>query len=310
MSLDDQHTKDAIERNCQNARRLTSLWEMMNQIDVALLAYMTSLFAANDALPQDEKSYRRPVIINEKHHIKQLLTVIGHLENIFRQQRIVDCVEYCLVAKDILSKPFVDIAGMSSSLISLKSSILHSLQKKKLLRVSPDRFEFAEEDALFGHSVKYQFPSASRDVKAAGDCFAAECSAAAVFHLMRVAEVGLRSLVRDRRVPLADKQLADKDWSQVLKKLEIAVFQLRAAPANNWGGAELIKDRQLVFYTDLLQELRAFDEAWKAHVSHPGAVVFYDRDQAGAILRHVRSFMQKLAMRMSEASATEEFWSR
>jgi hypothetical protein len=28
---------------------------MMNQIDTALLAYMTSLFAANDAFPQEEK---------------------------------------------------------------------------------------------------------------------------------------------------------------------------------------------------------------------------------------------------------------
>jgi hypothetical protein len=282
----------------------------MNQIDVALLAYMTSLFAANDALPQDEKSYRRPVIINEKHHIKQLLTVIGHLENIFRQQRIVDCVEYCLVAKDILSKPFVDIAGMSSSLISLKSSILHSLQKKKLLRVSPDRFEFAEEDALFGHAVKIQFPSAARDVKAAGDCFAAECSAAAVFHLMRVAEVGLRSLVRDLRVPLAGKQLTEKEWSQVLNQLQVAVFQLRAAPANNWGGVEFIKNRQIAFYSDLLQELRSFDDAWKTHVSYPGATAFYEREQAGEILKHVRSFMQKLAMRVSETSATEEFWTR
>jgi hypothetical protein len=217
-------------------------------------------------------------------------------------------VEYCLVAKDILSKPFIDVAGMSSSLITVKSSILHSLQKKKLLRVSPDRFEFAEEDALFGHAVKNQFPSASRDVKAAGDCFAAECSAAAVFHLMRVAGVGLRSLVRDRRVPLADKQFAEKDWSQVLKKLEIAVFQLRTAPANKWGETEFIKDRQIAFYNDLLQEFRSFDDAWKTHVSNPGAAVFYERDQAGEILKHVRSFMQKLATRVSETSATEEFW--
>jgi hypothetical protein len=277
---------------------------MMNQIDSALLAYMTSLFAANGAFPQDS------VVAGENHYLKQLLTIVGRLENIFRQQRIVDCVEYCLVAKDILSKPFIDIAGMSSSLITVKSSILHSLQKKTLLRVSPDRFEFAEEDALFGHAVKNKFPSAIRDVKAAGDCFAAECSTAAVFHLMRVAEAGLRSLLRDRRVPLAGKELDEKDWGQVLKKLEIAVFQLRAAPANKWGGVEFIKDRQIAFYSDLLQELRSFDDAWKTHVSHPGAAVFYERDQAGEILKHVRSFMQKLATRVSETSVSEEFWSK
>jgi hypothetical protein len=310
MLADSQHTIEAIEKNCQTARRLSSLWEMMNQIDIALLAYMTSLFADNEVLQQGEKPHRRGVVVSENLHLKQLITILDHLENIFRQQRIVDCVEYCLVAKDILSKPSVDIASMSSSLITLKSSILHSLQKKKLLQVSQDQFEFLEEDALFGPAVKNRFPSASRDIKAAGDCFAAECSAAAVFHLMRVAEVGLRSLVRDRRVPLADRQLSDREWSLVSKKLEIAVFQLRTAPATRWRGADQAKERQVAFYSDLLQELRSFDEAWKNHVSHPGAAIFYSRDQAGEILKHVRSFMQKLTLHLSETSATEEFWSK
>ena len=310
MSADSQHTIETIEKNCQNARRLSSLWEMMNQIDIALLGYMTSLFADNEPFPQGDKPHRRGVVVSENPHLKQLIIILDHLENIFRQQRIVDCVEYCLVAKDILSKPSVDIASMSSSLITLKSSILHSLQKKKLLQVSQDHFEFLEEDALFGHAVKSRYPSAGRDIKAAGDCFAAECSAAAVFHLMRVVELGLRSLVRDRRIPLADKQLTERDWSQVAKKLEIAIFQLRAAPATKWPGAEQAKDRQITFYSDLLQELRSFDEAWKNHVAHPGAAVFYNRDQAGEILKHVRSFMQKLAMRLSETSVTEEFWSK
>jgi hypothetical protein len=283
---------------------------MMNQIDIALLAYMTSLFADNEAFPQGDKPHRRGVVVSENRHLKQLIIILDHLENIFRQQRIVDCVEYCLVAKDILSKSSVDIASISSSLITLKSSILNSLQKKKLLQVSQDHFEFLEEDALFGPAVKSRFPSASRDIKAAGDCFAAECSAAAVFHLMRVAEMGLRSLVRDRRIPLSDKPLTDRDWSQVSKKLEIAVFQMRAAPVTKWPGAEQAKDRQIVFYNDLLQELRPFDEAWKNHVSHPGAAVFYNRDQAGEILKRVRSFMQKLATRLSETSVTEEYWSK
>jgi hypothetical protein len=310
MSVESQDTLEAIEKNWQTARRLSSLWEMMNQIDIALLGYMTSLFADNEALWQGDKAHRRGIVVSENRHVKQLLTILDHLENIFRQQRIVDCVEYCLVAKDILSKPSVDIVSMSSSLFTLKSSILHSLQKKKLLQVSQGHFEFLEEDALFGPAVKSRFPSAGRDIKAAGDCFAAECSAAAVFHLMRVAEIGLRSLVRDRRVSLADKQLTDRDWSQVSKKLEIAIFQLRTAPVTRWPEAEQTKDRQIVFYNDLLQELRSFDEAWKNHVSHPGAAVFYNRDQAGEVLKHVRSFMQKLAMRLSETSITEEFWSK
>jgi hypothetical protein len=310
MPEDDKFTIKSVEQNYQNSRRLTTLWETMNQIDFTLLAYITSLFASNEALPQVEKTLRRGITPAENHHLKQLLAIVDHLESIFRRQRIVDCVEYCIIARDLLSKPSSDIPKMSSYLITLKSCIIDSLQQKRLLQITQDHFEFLDEDALFGQAVKARYPSATRDVKAAGECFGAECYAAAVFHLMRVAEAGLRSIVRDRRIPLADKQLTDKDWSQVLKKLEMAIFQLRAAPLTKWGGNGHVRDRQVAFYSELLQDLRLFDDAWKIHISHPGAAVFYNRDQTAEILRHVRSFMQKLATRLSESLVTEEFWSK
>jgi len=286
------------------------LWEMMNQLDVSLLAYLTSLLASNETFPHVERTHRKKTVLRENGHLKNMLTIIDQLENIFRRQRVVDCVEYCLTAKDLLSKPFVDLPGMSSSLTTLKTSILRSLQKKQFLQVGQDGFEFVEEDALLGYEVKTRFPAAARDVKAAADCFAAECFTAAVFHLLRAAEVGLRSLARDRRITLADKQSGEKDWTQILKKLEIVVFDLRVAPASKWGGAEDIKELQVAFYGELVQVLRSFDDAWKTHVSHGGSAVFYNRDQAAHILKHVRVLMQKLAARISETSVTEEFWNK
>lgn len=309
MTCNSRSALESVEIGHQNARRLTSLWAMMNQLDVSLLAYLTSLLASQETFLPVEKINRKEPLGHQSQHLKQMVLIIDQLETIFRRQRVVDCVEHCLMAKDLLSKPLVDMARTSSCLNTLKGSILRSLQSKKFLQVSQDQFEFVEEDGLLGDTVRVQFPSTRRDVKAAADCFAAECFTGAVFHLMRVAEVGLRCVALDRFIPFADKPLGEKDWGQILKHLEIVVLDLRAAPLTKWRGAQALKELQVMFYSDLTETVRSLDNAWKTHLSHWGPAVFYDRNQSAEILQHVRALMQKLATRLSETAVTEEFWS-
>ena len=53
----------------------------------------------------------------------------------------------------------------------------------------------------FGDAVFDAFPSARFDIPEAGTCLAVGCNVAAAFHLMRVAEVGMRELGKDRPIP-------------------------------------------------------------------------------------------------------------
>ena len=299
---------EAVQIGCSNARRLASLWEMMNQLDVSLLAYVTSLLSTQEPSPPLNKMARKAAPLRDNSHLECIVDIVDQLETIFRRHRIVDCVEYCLMAKDLLSKPMIDPATMASSLNTLKASILKCLKNKKLLQVSHNRFEFVDEDALFGELVKQQYPTASRDLVAAADCFAAECPTAAVFHLMRAMEVGLRSLARDRRIPFSDKPTVEKDWRQILRALETVVLALRAAPLSNWGGVQVLKDRQINFYSGLARELRQFEDAWKSYLYCHYPPTFYSRDQAATILEGVRALLQSLAVHISETSITEEFW--
>src|SRR2546423_3799871 len=56
-------------------------------------------------------------------------------------------------------------------------------------------------EPLFGESVAKSFPSASDDVAESGKCIATDRGTAAVFHLMRVMEAGLKSLAKQLGIP-------------------------------------------------------------------------------------------------------------
>jgi hypothetical protein len=62
--------------------------------------------------------------------------------------------------------------------------------------VAPDLEAYIDQDALLGDAVTAKFPDAVVEIRNAGNCLAVGCSTAAVFHLMRVVEFGLRALSR------------------------------------------------------------------------------------------------------------------
>ncbi len=73
---------------------------------------------------------------------------------------------------------------------------------RKFVLVKPDRSKYLLQHALFGENVRTAFPSAAFDIEQAGNCLAVEANMAAIYHLLRVAEHGLRALARDRRIEI------------------------------------------------------------------------------------------------------------
>jgi hypothetical protein len=145
------------------------------------------------------------------------------------------------------------------------------------------------------------------DIEEAGNCLAAECNTAAVFHLMRVAEIGLRALAEDRNASFKNKPIDQQEWGTILGFLDGCILQLRKDGIANWSDPQ-IKDVQIRFYSEVVAELRGFNEAWRRHISHAREDGIYDRDYANSIFKHVRSFMQKLATKISETTTTPQYW--
>jgi len=197
--------------------------------------------------------------------------------------------------------------ALASEVRHARDVLAKSLQKRKFLYVAPDRIDYIDQKELFGTKVNDAFDSAARDIEEAGNCFAAECATACVFHLMRAAEIALRAVAVDRNVSFATKPLDQQEWGTILGALESVVTKMRADEIKKWPKPE-VKDVQVRFYNEVVQELRGFNEAWRRHVAHARQDAIYDRDYAASVMGHVKKFMEKAATKISESTATLLYW--
>lgn len=156
----------------------------------------------------------------------------------------------------------------------------------------------------FGEEVDAAFPSVSADIREAGRCIAFGCNAAAAFHLMRVAEVGLWALGRDRQIQLAvDGKIEFSEWGIIIRQLEDAVKAIQ-----QWSNSAL-KEEAHRFYNHAVVEIRAFNDGWRRHAAHVRPdMPPMSPEEALALWGHVERFMKTLAERISERNAAPLEW--
>jgi hypothetical protein len=166
--------------------------------------------------------------------------------------------------------------------------------------VPSDRAQYFEEDNLFKLPRKHPFPSVRDDIKAAGNCLALDLNTAAVYHLMRVAEIGLRALAKHLKVSIKNKKtgksmpLEWEEWQAVLTAIETAI----ETKYPQSGAAKKTKATNREFYRGLLQELQGFKDVYRNHVMHVRKDYTYP--VAAEALVHVGAFMRRLSTRVRE----------
>jgi hypothetical protein len=135
------------------------------------------------------------------------------------------------------------------------------------------------------------FPEINIDVFSAIDCYALNHNIASVFHLMRVAECGLRALARERGVTLPkNKPVEWATWQEVIKALET---ETKVIAMKKPGAA---KDAALTFYSGALADLNGFKDEFRNLVMHVRAN--FDEFQAARALTYVHAFMTRLAAKI------------
>lgn len=82
---------------------------------------------------------------------------------------------------------------MDKELEGLMETIVMELSKQTFAYLPGPNSQYFEQEKLFGPIVHDNFPSAREDIKEAGNCLACGLDSAAVFHLMRVAEIWITS---------------------------------------------------------------------------------------------------------------------
>lgn len=207
----------------------------------------------------------------------------------------------------------IDVSGLKAHLINVLNAIMNDVGLLKFLRVDEDRVRFLERDSVLddddsspaGRDVFVAFPSARPDARAAGNCLAAECNTAAVFHMMRAVEWGLRALCVDLGVTrlrstnrktgkVTYKQLAYSDWESILSQAK-AVAHRRLSRLVRGSQKQALQE----FYLPAFHDIEGFKDAFRNHVMH--ARREYTRREAVAIVDRVQRFMALIASRVSEA---------
>jgi hypothetical protein len=192
----------------------------------------------------------------------------------------------------------VDYSSVAADLRNVTDMIFMDFWKHLFIQV-PERYcGYVNNDALIGEVVTEAFPSAKSDIREAGNCIAADSGTAAVFHLMRAVEWGLRALCRHLgilRLPHNKKYkpIAYAEWDQMLtevnKRVDDKIKKL---------GPGKTKQVLQEFYYPLLRDIKAFKDAWRNHVMHSRAE--YSAKEADIVFDHVKAFMSLLATKVNE----------
>jgi len=171
------------------------------------------------------------------------------------------------------------------------------LSGQLFLYIPPERAKFwprQKQPNVFGDAVATKFPSASYDIISSGECLAASMSTAAVFHLMRVMEIGLTALGGVFGV-----SLAHTNWGPAISEIERKIRNMHTDPA--WKELADCKEQQR-FYADAATHFAIIKDAWRNHTMHARGK--YVQVESERIFESVRAFMQKLAERLSDEPTT------
>ena len=167
---------------------------------------------------------------------------------------------------------------------ALKTRIQDEYEDVLLLWI--EEKDYYQKDDLFGAEVGERFKGAAFDIKEAGTCYSVGRYTACVFHLMRVAEFGLKTI--GKRVGFVDDRPV---WEAVL----------------NFINAELRRDRDkmselfkgdLEFIGGISAHMHAVNLAWRRRVAHVERT--YTQEEAKQIFDATKSLMQHLAKKLSE----------
>jgi hypothetical protein len=156
--------------------------------------------------------------------------------------------------------------------------------QKALGELQLDRSKYAMVDGFddWGQVGKY-FPSTISDIKEGLRSYAFERNTATIFHMMRIAEYGMRALARNVRIKLPKKQKLEwSEWGQIIGAMDKEIE--RRAQSKRRGPA---KDAMLEFYRGGLGQINGFKDEFRNQIMHSRRSV-YTASEALSVIVHMR----------------------
>ncbi len=169
-------------------------------------------------------------------------------------------------------------------------------------------FHYPREIAELIHRVDFDweatlsgFPSSRRGIMASIDCYALGDYSGCVFHMMGLAELGLRAIAGERGIEAVgnNKPIEWGTWQDVFQAIEGQLKVIRSRPP----GPK--KDAALSFYDTALSDLRRL-QGYRDPTMHFRQN--YDKGEAYDAMYRTKSLMQTLSTKLSEGYSGQIEW--
>lgn len=174
----------------------------------------------------------------------------------------------------------------------LDDRIQEELALRYFLFVQPSKVQTYSYPANDWKDTPTHFPSALFDIEEASRCLALGRGTAAVFHCMRVLQLGLASMAGAVNSTISNP--ADQNWHRIIENIEARLKEVQ--PGQPKAPDMTGEDRR--FFSQAALQFMYFKDAFRNYVTH--TPVAYDAQGAESILNHVRDFMGHLATRLVE----------
>lgn len=183
---------------------------------------------------------------------------------------------------------------VESELAAIKETIWSELGDRHFLFIPPQKSRHFDNSNLFGDEVELL---ASEDlvleIRSAGTCLAMDLNTAAVFHLMRAAEMIMRSIARHLGIgAVKSKTIEQAGWDEIIRKIR-AELQSRTekySKRKTKKRSDLDEIRRLEALAD---DLNVLKEIWRNNVMHTRDK--YDAAEAMGVLSRVANFAKRAA---------------
>jgi hypothetical protein len=201
--------------------------------------------------------------------IKQEMQKLGLMGPVNQVQRLSDDLNR--------TDQFTD-AMFHRRMVSIHERIMDDLSEQLFLCVPVEMAEFYRQNKpLFGDEVVRKFPQMTEDISEAGKCLSLRRPTAAVFHLMRIMELGLQAFGTKLGVSLVQ----EKNWQNILDEVN----------KNIKGRDHKLSETKK--YAEAASHLYNVKVAWRNEVMHPKQT--YTDEEAGKIFSNVNTFVGDLA---------------
>jgi hypothetical protein len=214
----------------------------------------------------------------------------------------------CVAAEGILDLPeaMITYQDVNDRLQKLLEAIEYWAKQQYFFHYSRDmgKLYFAIDKDWKGVLAQTGFPSLRREIEAGIDCYALENYAGCIFHMLRIAETGLRALASERGVKTVrgNKPIEYAMWGEVIGALRDEIDALRIAKGNK--KPLTVKKREnreiaVEFYSTIMGDMQALlplrDR--NSHLRDRN-----DKGEACTAISRTREMMTVMATKLGEAS--------